>query len=130
MGGNSEGWSRRALALERRVREIETTLGGGAGTPALPVVDPKTPVFPHRVLRDAVLEPVDKVVWMVLRASAARGRLAGPHGVKGCSRFPGYARIGACKKLCVYEPYHELFERRKVWQRSTTTASRVSCWMS
>ena len=38
--------------------------------------------------------------------------------------------LGACKEFCVDEPYHELFERRKVWQRSTTTASHASCWMS
>ena len=93
MGRGSEGVSRRTLALERRVGEIETTLGGVAGSPALLIVDPTTPGFPQRVLRDAVLEPVDKVVWMVLRASGARGRLAGPGGMKGCSRFPGYARI-------------------------------------
>ena len=84
---------RRTLTLERRVREIEAALGVGGGTPSLLVVDLMTPGFPHRVLRDAVLEPVDKVVWMVLRASGARGRVAGPGGVKGCSRFPGYARI-------------------------------------
>ena len=38
--------------------------------------------------------------------------------------------VGACKEFCVSEPYHERFDRREVWQRSTTTASRVSCWMS
>ena len=84
---------RRTLALERRVREIEATLGVGGGTPSLLVVDLMRPGFPHRVLRDAVLEPVDKVVWMVLRASGARGRLAERGGGTGCARFPRYARI-------------------------------------
>ena len=93
MRGGSGQLGRRTLALERRVREIEAMLGVVGATPPLLVVDLARPGFPHRVLRDAVLEPVDKVVWMVLRESGARGRLAGPRGVKGCSRFPGYARI-------------------------------------
>ena len=85
-GGARWHWS-------EEVREIEAMLGVVGATPPLLVVDLARPGFPHRVLRDAVLEPVDKVVWMVLRESGARGRLAGPRGVKGCSRFPGYARI-------------------------------------
>lgn len=40
------------------------------------------PRWPDRVMTDPILEPVDKMVWMVLRESAVRGR------------FPSYAQIG------------------------------------
>ena len=83
----------RTLALERRVREIEETLRGECERPALLMVDLQVAQFPNRVLRDPVLAPVDKVVWMVLRASGERGRVPARGGPAGCVRFPGYARI-------------------------------------
>ena len=46
------------------------------------LAEPGPPMWPERVLKDSLLEPVDKMVWMVLRQSAIRGR------------FPSYARIG------------------------------------
>ena len=46
------------------------------------IAEPGPPSWPERVFRDPVLEPVDKIVWMVLRQNAVRGR------------FPSYWQIG------------------------------------
>ena len=72
---------RRTLELHRRIRETAMPLRRHAGAKAVLFVDRGPPAFPARVLRDTVLEPVDKVVWMVLRRSGAKGR------------FPSYAQI-------------------------------------
>ncbi len=72
---------RRTLELHRRIWETARPIRGRAGANAVLFVDRGPPVFPVRVLRDTVLEPVDKVVWMVLRRSGAKGR------------FPRHAQI-------------------------------------
>ena len=75
-------------SVRRRTRELHRLIGetvgrglGRAGASAVLFVDRAPPGFSGRVLRDAVLEPVDKVVWMVLRRSGAKGR------------FPSHAQI-------------------------------------
>ena len=54
---------------------------GRTRTNAVLFVDRGPLVFPARVVRDADLQPVDKVVWTVLRQSGAR------------SRFPSRSKI-------------------------------------
>ena len=71
----------RTLELHRRIRETARPSRRRAGAKAVLFVDRGPLVFPARVLRDTVLEPVDKVVWMVLRRSGAKGR------------FPSYMQI-------------------------------------
>ena len=73
---------RRTRALKRRIRESAARGAASAATKTFLVAEPGVPTWPVRVLSDPVLEPVDKIVWMVLRQSAARGR------------FPSYAQIG------------------------------------
>ena len=72
----------RTLVLERQIRESVARGAASTRTRAILVAQPGQPTWPARVLRDPILEPVDKIVWMVLRQNAARGR------------FPSYAQIG------------------------------------
>ena len=73
---------RRTLVLERQIRESAARGAASTRTRAILVAQPGQPTWPARVLRDPILGPVDKIVWMVLRQNAARGR------------FPSYAQIG------------------------------------
>ena len=72
---------RQTLHLEQRVRAHVAAHADAPGVGGLLVAPLKLAGFPVWVLHDAVLEPVDKVVWMVLRRN----------GVKG--RFPSHAQI-------------------------------------
>ena len=74
---------RRTLDLKRRIAESAAT----ARTRRILIAEPRPPAWPERVLRDPILEPVDKVVWIVLRQSAVR------------KQFPGYARIASAANV-------------------------------
>jgi len=89
-----QGTGRRVPAIRRRTHELklrirESAAGGGANARKgrILIAEPGPPTWPERVLRDPVLEPVDKTVWMVLRQSAIRGR------------FPSYGRIGQAANI-------------------------------
>lgn len=71
----------RTLELKRRIRESAARGAASARTRRILIAEPGPPTWPERVLKDPVLEPVDKMVWLVLRQSAIRGR------------HPTYARI-------------------------------------
>lgn len=73
---------RRTLALERRIRDLAVREGAGKRKRALLAAEQGLPKWPDLVMNDPMLEPVDRMVWMVLRQSAVRGR------------FPSYAQIG------------------------------------
>lgn len=78
---------RRTHELKLRIRESAACGGSSARTRKILIAEPGPPMWPERVLRDPVLEPVDKTVWMVLRQSAIRGR------------FPSYGRIGQAANI-------------------------------
>lgn len=89
-----QGLSCRVPAIRQRTRELklrirESAARGGANghKRRILIAEPGPPTWPERVLRDPVLEPVDKTVWMVLRQSAIRGR------------FPSYGRIGQAANI-------------------------------
>lgn len=89
-----QGTCCRVPAIRRRTHELklrirESVAGGGANASKrrILIAEPGPPTWPERVLRDPVLEPVDKTVWMVLRQSAIRGR------------FPSYGRIGQAANI-------------------------------
>ena len=73
---------RRTLVLERRIRELAVKGGASKRKRAVLFAEQGQPSWPDRVMNDPTLEPVDRMVWMVLRQSAVRGR------------FPSYAQIG------------------------------------
>ena len=73
---------RRTLALERRIRELAVNEAASKRKGAVLFAERGQPRWPDRVMNDPTLEPVDRMVWMVLRQSAVRGR------------FPSYAQIG------------------------------------
>ena len=78
---------RRTIELKRRIRE---SAARGAASPRIRrvlIVEPGPPCWPERVFRDPVLKPVDKIVWMVLRQNAVRGR------------FPSYGQIGRAARV-------------------------------
>lgn len=78
---------RRTHELKLRIRESVAGGGANAGKRRILIAEPGPPAWPERVLRDPVLEPVDKTVWMVLRQNAIRGRL------------PSYGRIGQAANI-------------------------------
>ena len=89
-----QGLSGSVPAIRPRTRELklrirESAAGGGADghKRRVLIAEPGPPTWPERVLRDPVLEPVDKTVWMVLRQNAIRGR------------FPSYGRIGQAANI-------------------------------
>ena len=73
---------RRTLELKQRIRESAARGAASARTRRILLAEPGPPTWPERVLRDSLLEPVDKMVWIALRQSAIR------------RRFPTYAQIG------------------------------------
>ena len=73
---------RRTLELKQRIRESAARGAASARTRRILLAEPGPPTWPERVLRDSLLEPVDKMVWIALRQSAIR------------RRFPSYAKIG------------------------------------
>lgn len=73
---------RRTLALERRVRDLAVREAAGKRKRAVLAAEQGQPKWPDLVMNDPMLEPVDRMVWMVLRQSAVRGR------------FPSYGQIG------------------------------------
>ena len=77
----------RTHELKLRIRESAAGGGASARKRKILIAEPGPPTWPERVLRDPVLEPVDKTVWMVLRQSAIRGR------------FPSYRRIGQAANI-------------------------------
>ena len=72
----------RTIELKRRIRESAARGAANPRTRRVLIAEPGPPSWPERVFGDPVLEPVDKIVWMVLRQSAIRGR------------FPSYGQIG------------------------------------
>ena len=72
----------RTLALERRIRDLAVRGAASKRKRAVLAAERGQPKWPDRVMKDPMLEPVDRMVWMVLRQSAVRGR------------FPSYAQIG------------------------------------
>ena len=73
---------RRTLELKQRIQESAARGAASARSRRVLIAEQGPPTWPERVLRDPVLESVDKMVWLVLRQSAIRGH------------FPSYARIG------------------------------------
>lgn len=73
---------RRTLALERRIRDLVVREAADKRKRAVLAAEQGQPKWPDRMMQDPMLEPVDRMVWMVLRQSAVRGR------------FPSYAQIG------------------------------------
>ena len=73
--------------LKRRIRESVARKAPGAGTRAVLVAEQGVPAWPVRLLGAPLLQPVDKIVWMVLRQNVSRGR------------FPSHARIGRAANI-------------------------------
>lgn len=73
---------RRTLALERRIQDLVVREAAGKRKRAVLAAEQGQPKWPDPVMNDPMLEPVDRMVWMVLRQSAVRGR------------FPSYGQIG------------------------------------
>ncbi len=73
---------RRTRELKQRIQASVASGAAGARTRRVLIASPGPPGWPERVLRDPLLEPVDKMVWLALRQSAIR------------RRFPSYTQIG------------------------------------
>ena len=82
MFNNVPSVRQRTIELKRRIQESAARGAASARTMRILIAEPGPPTWPERVLTDPVLESVDKMVWMVLRQNAIRGR------------FPSYAQIG------------------------------------
>ncbi len=82
MFNNVPSVRQRTIELKRRIQESAAHGAASTRTRRVLIAEPGPPAWPERVLGDPVLESVDKMVWMVLRQSATRGR------------FPSYAQIG------------------------------------
>ena len=74
--------ARRTRELKQRIQALASRGAANARTRRVLIAEPGPPGWPERVLRDPLLDPVDKMVWIALRQSAVR------------QRFPSYARIG------------------------------------
>ena len=71
--------------IEAAIARVETTAGSGPADSML-FLGNRHQAFPTAVISDPVLEPVDKLVWMVIMLAVGE--------TGGHTAFPGYAAIG------------------------------------
>jgi len=71
--------------IKAAIARVETTAGSGPADSML-FLGNRHQAFPTAVISDSVLEPVDKLVWMVIMLAVGE---TGDH-----TAFPGYAAIG------------------------------------
>ena len=71
--------------IKAAIARVETTAGSGPAESML-FLGNRHQAFPTAVISDPVLEPVDKLVWMVIMLAVGE--------TGGHTAFPGYAAIG------------------------------------